>query len=245
MVVLSLPERIWTPDIVWEKDDSGSDRSISLVDGAEDGETLESPNAHAGGSALPFRNDTAGIDIDIDIPPPPPISSSDVRTPPALTAEELDPLAAPPPSIVAALSKRAGAGPSERKSRVKRQYFSKDECAICMESFEKGDVVRILPCGHVFHKDECDEWLLKWRKLVSAYTCKWSSAYEQLTLLHRSSAPPVAPTLHYQRDRVSRAAPSPQSRLLRRNRTATTLIIVVAITWVSVNRSARSGATYE
>lgn len=46
------------------------------------------------------------------------------------------------------------------------RYFSKDECAICMDNFQAGDVVRILPCGHVFHKTECDEWLMKWRKLV-------------------------------------------------------------------------------
>jgi hypothetical protein len=53
------------------------------------------------------------------------------------------------------------------KASHKRKYFSKDECAICMDEFHAGDIVRILPCGHVFHKEECDEWLMKWRKLVS------------------------------------------------------------------------------
>lgn len=56
---------------------------------------------------------------------------------------------------------------SGKQRRKSKRYYSKDECAICMENFSRGEVVRILPCGHVFHKDECDEWLLKWRKLVS------------------------------------------------------------------------------
>ena len=55
-----------------------------------------------------------------------------------------------------------------KQRRKSKRYYSKDECAICMENFSRGEVVRILPCGHVFHKDECDEWLLKWRKLVSS-----------------------------------------------------------------------------
>lgn len=54
-----------------------------------------------------------------------------------------------------------------KERRKSKRYYSKDECAICMENFSRGEIVRILPCGHVFHKDECDEWLLKWRKLVS------------------------------------------------------------------------------
>ncbi|KAK8849802.1 hypothetical protein IAR55_005138 [Kwoniella newhampshirensis] len=150
LVVLSLPERIWTPDIVWEKDDSSSDRSVVL-----------SPIISAiDGSTSPHANIANGL------PPPPPISPDEVRTPPAITIDVPDPLFAPPSSHIPT----AASGPSKRKERVKRQYFSKDECAICMDSFAKGDVVRILPCGHVFHKDECDEWLLKWRKLCP--TCR-------------------------------------------------------------------------
>lgn len=41
-----------------------------------------------------------------------------------------------------------------------------DECAICLENFVKGDKVRELPCGHIFHIYEIDEWLITKKKLV-------------------------------------------------------------------------------
>ena len=40
------------------------------------------------------------------------------------------------------------------------------ECAICLEMFVKGDRVRVLPCYHLFHIDEIDEWLINKKKLV-------------------------------------------------------------------------------
>lgn len=40
------------------------------------------------------------------------------------------------------------------------------ECAICLEVFAKGDRVRVLPCNHMFHMDEVDEWLIHKKKLV-------------------------------------------------------------------------------
>ena len=93
---------------------------------------------------------------------PPPISPAEVRTPPAVSVPVPDPLG-PPPAGIASGSERH----KPRTKSTAKKYFSKDECAICMDAFQRGDIVRILPCGHVFHKDECDEWLLKWRKLVS------------------------------------------------------------------------------
>ncbi|KAI0648152.1 hypothetical protein C8Q79DRAFT_999587 [Trametes meyenii] len=39
------------------------------------------------------------------------------------------------------------------------------ECAICLEMFAKGDRVRVLPCYHLFHIAEIDEWLIQKKKL--------------------------------------------------------------------------------
>jgi RING-like zinc finger len=44
------------------------------------------------------------------------------------------------------------------------------ECAICLDEFVKGDRVRVLPCKHIFHLDEVDEWLIQLKKLVSQVT---------------------------------------------------------------------------
>jgi RING-like zinc finger len=41
------------------------------------------------------------------------------------------------------------------------------QCAICLDEFVKGDRVRVLPCKHIFHLDEVDEWLIQLKKLVS------------------------------------------------------------------------------
>ncbi|GAC72535.1 predicted E3 ubiquitin ligase [Moesziomyces antarcticus T-34] len=71
-----------------------------------------------------------------------------------------------------------GAGPSQRTAAVEtrpvnpasvlppgRTYFSTDECAICLCDFVDGDRVRVLPCGHIFHRQEVDDWLVRVKKL--------------------------------------------------------------------------------
>ena len=32
------------------------------------------------------------------------------------------------------------------------------ECCLCMERFEESDEVRLLPCGHYYHKSCVDRW---------------------------------------------------------------------------------------
>lgn len=73
------------------------------------------------------------------------------------------PLPTSPPTV-------AAAGPaSQRTKYLKKAWFaSQTECAICLGDFEKGDRLRILPCGHLFHLDEVDVWLIRRKKLVSS-----------------------------------------------------------------------------
>lgn len=175
-VVLSLPERIWTPDIVWEKDEE------------EEGEEGDGEEAVEGDVPDPRPGGTGGIELSPDDggETSPSKLSRNPSTRSTMSAhgriERSEPSVAPArPStsrtrsqdLLMSAATGEGAPPSKRsKPRTKsavsaKKYFSKDECAICMDNFRRGDVVRILPCGHVFHKVECDEWLLKWRKLVS------------------------------------------------------------------------------
>ncbi|ESO93826.1 hypothetical protein LOTGIDRAFT_104529 [Lottia gigantea] len=38
-----------------------------------------------------------------------------------------------------------------------------DQCAVCIEGYKAHDVIRTLPCKHVFHKSCVDPWLLEQR----------------------------------------------------------------------------------
>lgn len=49
-------------------------------------------------------------------------------------------------------------------------FESQLECAICLCEFVKGDKVRVLPCHHIFHLHEVDEWLIQRKKLVCVLT---------------------------------------------------------------------------
>jgi len=62
------------------------------------------------------------------------------------------------------------------------------ECAICLEMFAKGDRVRVLPCQHMFHMDEVDEWLIHKKKL-----CPVCKADVTQPRVHPSQAPHLEP----------------------------------------------------
>jgi len=44
--------------------------------------------------------------------------------------------------------------------RMKKAETLEDVCAVCQEACIEGDEVRKLPCGHEFHSDCIDKWLL-------------------------------------------------------------------------------------
>lgn len=181
-MVLSLPERIWSPDIVWEKDDSSSDsddtpRARSRTPTPQSSLQQQRPAFNSKKSSL-LSIPTAATTSN-SFPPPPPISPSDVA--PAHYHPVID---MPLPS-----SSRDTRTRKER--RKSKRYYSKDECAICMDMFKRGEVVRILPCGHVFHKDECDEWLMKWRKLCP--TCRADVTLPPGAAAEGTTMTPIAP----------------------------------------------------
>ncbi|KAJ3026824.1 UNVERIFIED_CONTAM: hypothetical protein HDU68_005010 [Siphonaria sp. JEL0065] len=48
----------------------------------------------------------------------------------------------------------------ERSGSSVPRYFSSECCSICIADYVVGEQIRVLPCGHAFHLDCIDEWLL-------------------------------------------------------------------------------------
>ncbi|OBZ71507.1 Receptor y region, transmembrane domain- and RING domain-containing protein 3 [Grifola frondosa] len=63
------------------------------------------------------------------------------------------------------------------------------ECAICLELFVKGDRVRVLPCNHMFHVDEIDEWLIHRKKLCPV--CKADVTHPHPLVTHPHPDAPI------------------------------------------------------
>ncbi|KIJ54986.1 hypothetical protein M422DRAFT_24845 [Sphaerobolus stellatus SS14] len=85
-------------------------------------------------------------------------------------------------------------------------YDTQGECAICLEDFVKGDEVRVLPCRHIFHKEEVDDWLIQRKKLCPI--CK-----HDVTLPLGARSPSDDPEVG-QENADSRPTPSERTPLL-------------------------------
>nr|GAT45012.1 mismatch repair-related protein [Mycena chlorophos] len=60
-------------------------------------------------------------------------------------------------------------------------FDQQHECAICLCEFEKGDKVRVLPCHHIFHLVEVDEWLIQRKKLCPVCKADVTQPPQELT----------------------------------------------------------------
>ena len=66
-----------------------------------------------------------------------------------------------------------------------------EACTICLEEFARGDYVKVLPCGHEYHRDCIDPWLLEKSSLCPL--CKQNITGGADLHLATPEAPPRSP----------------------------------------------------
>ncbi|KAJ3890776.1 hypothetical protein GG344DRAFT_48753 [Lentinula edodes] len=98
-------------------------------------------------------------------------------------------------------------------------FESQTECAICLSDFEKGDKVRVLPCHHLFHMHEVDEWLIQRKKLCPV--CKADVTQPPQPQSHHSSVPVTDVTTPSQSPSTSHNEATETTPLLSNSRSLT------------------------
>lgn len=77
-----------------------------------------------------------------------------------------------------------------------------DQCAVCIEPYKLSDVIRVLPCKHVFHKSCVDPWLLEQRScpmckmdILRAFGMHLNGSQESVPQDQESGLIPSSPAL--------------------------------------------------
>ncbi|KAF9562599.1 hypothetical protein CPC08DRAFT_374186 [Agrocybe pediades] len=91
----------------------------------------------------------------------------DARSAEAHLEEGITSKPSPPSEVPAQATEEEDASTSLQAIPTTNQpwFETQVECAICLSEFVKGDKVRVLPCHHIFHLHEVDEWLIQRKKL--------------------------------------------------------------------------------
>lgn len=102
-------------------------------------------------------------------------------------------------------------------ARLPPWFLGQTECAICLSSYVNGDLVRVLPCNHIFHQEEIDGWLIQRKKLCpickADVTVPLPAPQSCICSLGPAPSHPPQPCQHYPNDHVRNLSPSasPQS----------------------------------
>lgn len=82
--------------------------------------------------------------------------------------------------------------PTSSLKKLETRKFGKNEiydtCAICLDDYEEGDRLRILPCRHAYHTKCIDVWLTKNRRVCPVCKRKVYTAGERRRTRRRRSA---------------------------------------------------------
>lgn len=155
--VEALEIRTWQAD-GWEKEDSLRSGNSSCGEGESDGENRIHSGSHLDQSSLrrgpaDYQQEATGSGRRLmDSPRSTGPRSSDS----ADRLQRLLPLSSThsdPSSSTLLSESHQPVSPADLRPRT---FYNTTECAICLDPFKKGEQVRILPCGHLFHVDEVD-----------------------------------------------------------------------------------------
>ncbi|PVZ96818.1 hypothetical protein BB558_007247 [Smittium angustum] len=90
-----------------------------------------------------------------------PISELDLKSYPVLTMKEYMESINPkiPKKIYKSNSSVLSINP--RFDESENKITERPECLICFEEFKDEDLIRVIPCHHLFHRECIDTWLLE------------------------------------------------------------------------------------